>query len=724
MKRLGLLTIVLLASCVRSQSIDCGDYTCPANTACAVELHQCLTTAQTTVCDALEEGRRCEADGNAGVCTQGYCIAGCGDGVEGADEECDDGNFASHDGCSSACLVESLAWHEVHDPWTPVSGLAVAHLARNGGTLVRFGGYDVASSTNLHWERNAETWRRITQGLPSPRQYMAYGYDTARDVLVIFGGAPSTSTALDETWEYDGTSWVQVPTNGKPTPRWGAAMAFDDARDVFVLFGGFAPATTSVMNDTWEYNPATKTWTKLTLTTAPSGRFWHAMTWDATAQRVVLFGGIGGDERAWRYDGTNRWVAITNTGPLRRPSPGLAFSPERQRVVLFGGRAGATIDVFSDTWELDTAAGTWTQVGASLSPPGRYEHAMVYDREHQAIALFGGFTGTAIYDDVWELAETNRWADVTPRYAPENPQMVQLAYDSGRARTVGLGYDRRTNETRLWEFDGAMWSVPANAERPHRSHYAIAYDAARSTTIVFGGYSQGNPLQQTTWAWDGITWTDHTATVAPPARYVGAMAQAGSSGGVVLVGGYLDIGASSIAHDSWVFDGSGWREIPLPDGIPAEGLPMLAYDASMERTILLTHESATWAFQNDTWTQLQLRESPPPRTEASLVFRRDRGKLLLYGGRGFTDAWELDGDTWRELELHGERPPQRVFAGAAYHERVRSIVLYGGGTLGGGTLEDTWLLQYESLTPDEICTNQIDDDGDQHTDADDPDCTY
>jgi hypothetical protein len=49
-------------------------------------------------------------------------------------------------------------------------------------------------------------------------------------------------------------------------------------------------------------------------------------------------------------------------------------------------------------------------------------------------------------------------------------------------------------------------------------------------------------------------------------------------------------------------------------------------------------------------------------------------------------------------------------------------VLYGGGTVGGGLLEDTWLLRYGSLTNDEVCGNGADDDGDQLTDTDDPDC--
>lgn len=719
------LAALLLGGCLRMESIDCGDFTCPANTECAVEHEQCVTAAQATVCDTLDEGRACTADGNPGICNLGYCISGCGDGVQDMREECDDGNFASHDGCSSTCLLESLSWREVHDPWTPITSPAVAHLARNGGTLVRFGGYAAEAVSNAHWERNDGTWRQRTTGLlPSPRHYMAYGYDAARDVMVIFGGTEGGTNRLDETWEYDGTAWTQITTIGKPTPRYGAAMAFDDARDVFVLFGGFDPTTITLFSDTWEYTPSTKTWTQITpLAPAPSARFWHAMTWDATAQRIVLFGGIGGDRRAWRYDGTNRWVAITNIGPTQRASVGLAYSPDTGRVTLFGGRR-STIETESDTWELETLAGTWTQLGVTLSPPGRYEHAMAYDPERSSVVLFGGFTGYGFFDDAWELSG-DRWTEVTPRYAPENGQIVNIAYDSARARTVAYSFDRLTGASTLWEFDGAMWTRPPSAARPRRSHYSIAYDAVRSRTVMFGGLNAANALQQTTWEWDGVTWNDPTPPTMPPARYFGAMAQAGPTGGVLVFGGFQNTSSSElVARDTWVFDGSTWREVSTPDAIPAAGVPMLAYDAKAERVILLTHLGATWAFQNDTWTQLFPAESPPARAEGALVFRRDRGKVLLYGGRGYSDVWELDDDTWRKLELIGELPPYRVFAGAAYHESVRGFVLYGGGTLGGGALEDTWLLGYSSETDDEICGNTIDDDDDFHTDEDDPDCMY
>ena len=38
--------------------------------------------------------------------SQDVCISGCGDGVKAAEEECDDGNYDSSDGCSPTCKLE------------------------------------------------------------------------------------------------------------------------------------------------------------------------------------------------------------------------------------------------------------------------------------------------------------------------------------------------------------------------------------------------------------------------------------------------------------------------------------------------------------------------------------------------------------------------------------------------------------------------------------------
>ena len=69
-------------------------------------------------------------------------------------------------------------------------------------------------------------------------------------VTVLFGGIENP-TRFNDTWEWNGTNWVQTETTG-PAPRYDISMAYDSARGVCVLFGGLG---SSIFDDTWEYTP-------------------------------------------------------------------------------------------------------------------------------------------------------------------------------------------------------------------------------------------------------------------------------------------------------------------------------------------------------------------------------------------------------------------------------------------------------------------------------------
>ena len=63
-------------------------------------------------------------------------------------------------------------------------------------------------------------------------------YDSEREKVVLFGGA-QLGQMMSDTWEWDGTRWIQAATQG-PTARFPAGFAYDAAREVVLLFGGHA----------------------------------------------------------------------------------------------------------------------------------------------------------------------------------------------------------------------------------------------------------------------------------------------------------------------------------------------------------------------------------------------------------------------------------------------------------------------------------------------------
>ncbi len=98
------------------------------------------------------------------------------------------------------------------------------------------------------------------------RYFFDMVYDTARGVIVLFGGQRQARPAgslqleviqtLNDTWEFDGEVWYEVSPRHVPPARYGHAMVYDEARGVVVLFGGIA-ADGTYLNDTWEYDGVT-----------------------------------------------------------------------------------------------------------------------------------------------------------------------------------------------------------------------------------------------------------------------------------------------------------------------------------------------------------------------------------------------------------------------------------------------------------------------------------
>jgi hypothetical protein len=98
-----------------------------------------------------------------------------------------------------------------------------------------------------------------------------------------------------------------------------------------------------------------------------------------------------------------------------------------------------------------------------------------------------------------------------------------------------------------------------------RFAHALAYDAARKQTVLFGGnYSVGGP-DPGTWVWDGSNWTQ-VSNSGPPVRWGMAMAYDSKRQNVVLFGGD-QIEAGGLAADTWTWDGAQWTQV-AKDGPP------------------------------------------------------------------------------------------------------------------------------------------------------------
>jgi hypothetical protein len=206
-----------------------------------------------------------------------------------------------------------------------------------------------------------------------------------------------------------------------------------------ILFGGW---NNGVLNDTWAYDYASNSWTNRNPTNPPPVRSSHTLAYDASAGKVILFGGTNdvdllGD--TWAYDyATNSW---TNRNPANPPSTRFAHAMAYNgagKVILFGG--WGSNDRLNDTWAYDSAANSWSQVSTSPTPPARYGHAMAYDAAAGKVILFGGYnSGSDYYNDTWALTmgegaslvlhffigDPTYFVDTTPKVMDTAPVIVE-----------------------------------------------------------------------------------------------------------------------------------------------------------------------------------------------------------------------------------------------------------------------------------------------------------
>jgi len=291
-------------------------------------------------------------------------------------------------------------------------------------------------------------------------------YDAGWNSVVLFGGlTDSLGNASDQTWAWDGEllRWSNATPAVSPSARYGHAMAYDAARGVVVLFGGRTSPNTpdSELNDTWIYDGGT--WIQLfPAGDVPQRRSGHVMIYDTLRQETVLFGGRIGDtflDDTWVWDGMS-WTQLTPaTSPSPREYAAMAYNEDCMKAVLFGGRADTPL---GDTW---TWNGTdWVDItGSYWGLPPTYGSAMAYDSQRGGILLHGGYVDVDIMTDAMWFA---------PGCAPD-PWRPDVGWELGERVHAAMAFDGASGYTLLFgglepggtrrndSWINKIWCVPA-----------------------------------------------------------------------------------------------------------------------------------------------------------------------------------------------------------------------------------------------------------------------
>jgi len=229
------------------------------------------------------------------------------------------------------------------------------------------------------------------------------------------------------------------------------------------------------------------------------------------------------------------------------------------------------------------------------------------------------------------------------------------------------------NELRIWREIPRHDTWPTPRETP-----AMAYDAGRRTTVLFGGNS-GPVASAETWEFDGITWKLRAPVRSPPRRTAASLVYDSARGSLILFGGRR----LALLADTWRYDGVTWTELDVATAPPAREFAAMAYDARRDRVVVFGGLATTgplgdtWEFDGVTWTRI-LGTAPPARFRAAMVFDPRRGTIVMYGGyddAARADVWELDATGWTRL---ADAPRARSEHAMVYDTARARVVAYGG----------------------------------------------
>lgn len=273
---------------------------------------------------------------------------------------------------NAGSLVRSMVWQAVNPtgrPPAPRIGPSAVYDSSNSRMIVFGGGLGRTSPcendtwilNNANGVAGTPAWLSLTATgtAPTARLWHAAVYDPGSNRMIIFGGSDCFSTFFNDVWVLSnanglgGTaSWTQLsPSGTPPSPRSNMQAVYDPTNNIMIISGGWSPFS----NDVWILSNAngiggTPQWTQLSPSNSPpAARAGHSAIYDATNNRMTIFGGNNGSglfNDVWVLSGANgisgppSWTQLSPTGnvpPEPRDSHTAVYDPASNTMIIFAG---------------------------------------------------------------------------------------------------------------------------------------------------------------------------------------------------------------------------------------------------------------------------------------------------------------------------------------------------------------------------------------------------
>ncbi len=289
-------------------------------------------------------------------------------------------------------------------------------------------------------------WTNLTvAGGPPRSDYASMIYDAADHYVLLFGGISAAGNDLNETWSFSGGYWRNITSiaGSAPSARYDMAMTYDASDNYVLAFGGSSSAGT--VSDTWSF--VAGKWHQEAISRSPVLSDWVGMTYDAADSYVLLFDAGVGYTYTYRAGVWTQLAGASNSSypePGQRQEFGLTYDAKDGYALLFGGWNGQTQ---GDTWKFST--GKWTNITGSLarSPSARAAPQMTYNDATGQVILFGGYSWPfSALSDTWSFTG-GAWNEIVPALSPPGRYGGDIVNDASDSIAVLFGGDTQLGES-------------------------------------------------------------------------------------------------------------------------------------------------------------------------------------------------------------------------------------------------------------------------------------
>jgi len=236
-----------------------------------------------------------------------------------------------------------------------------------------------------------------------------------------------------------------------------------------------------------------------------------------------------------------------------------------------------------------------------------------------------------------------------------------------------------------------------NQDYPLRRYgHRMLYIPEDESMFLFGGEFEyeNDVFLNNTWKYNysSNTWQILSITTSPRARSNHGMVYDSKNQQIILFGG-LDTKTYDQLNDTWIFNlnENQWTQLNISNSPPVRSDMSFYYDDVLEALIIFGGYTLynqliddTWCFytQNNTWVEVNATNSPTARYGHHMIYDPVNQVSLMFGGHNlvkFDEMWQLNSSNfeWKVLNLTN-KPRARYWHNMVYNEDEEQVTIIGG----------------------------------------------